>query len=127
MSFAFVRLKSSCNRCSCSLYATRTMHPFITFTVTCCPVSKPAARSHLPERMIFGVDLSKTFGRYPTINERSVPDWSVSGVECESAIINSLIVDEVSSRRVLRIPGEGVISQVARYKGTYLVGGILLL
>ncbi|WP_236307522.1 aromatic amino acid DMT transporter YddG, partial [Enterobacter bugandensis] len=25
-----------------------------------------AARSHLPERMIFGVDLSKTFGRYPT-------------------------------------------------------------
>lgn len=45
--------------------------------------------------MIFGVDLSKTFGRYPTINERSVPDWSVSGVECESAIINSLIVGEV--------------------------------
>lgn len=31
-----------------------------------------------------------------------------------------MIVDEVSSRRVLRIPGEGVISQVARYKGTYL-------
>jgi hypothetical protein len=35
--------------CSCSLYATRTMQPFITLTVTCCPVSKPAARSHLPE------------------------------------------------------------------------------
>jgi hypothetical protein len=54
------------------------------------------------------VDLSKTFGRYPTINERSVPDWSVSGVECESAIINSLIVGEVSSRPVLRVPDEGV-------------------
>ena len=43
------------------------------------------------------------------------------------SIINSLIVGEVSFRRVLRIPGEGVINQVARYKGTYLVGGILLL
>ena len=75
---------------------------FMTFIVTCCPVSKPAARSHLPERMIFGVDLSKTLGRYPTINERSVPDWSVSGVECESAIINSLIVGEV--RRFCCVP-----------------------
>lgn len=55
---------------------------------TCC--AQPLAG-----RMIFGVDLSKTFGWYPTINERSVPDWSVSGVECESAIINSLIVGEV--------------------------------
>lgn len=72
------------------------------------PGIKPASRSHLPERIILGVDLSKTFGRYPTITERSVPDWSVSGVECESAIINSLIVGEVSSRRVLRIPGESV-------------------
>ena len=71
------------------------MQPSITLTVTGFPVSNPASRSHLPERMILGVDLSKTFGRYPTINERSVPDWSVSGVECESAIINPLIVGVV--------------------------------
>lgn len=64
------------------------------------------------------MDLSKTFGRYPTITERSVPDWSVSEVECESAIINSLIVGEVSSRWVLRIPDESVYKsgrQIQRY------------
>ncbi|MMZ71243.1 hypothetical protein D1872_345450 [compost metagenome] len=57
---------------------------------------------------MFGVDLSETCGRYPTINERSVPVSAVSGVECESAIINSLIVGEVSSRLVLQVLGEGV-------------------
>lgn len=70
--------------------------------------NKSCRAQPLAGKGIFGVDLSKTFGRNPTISERSVPDWSLSGAECKSAIINSLIVGEVSSRPVLRVPGGGV-------------------
>ena len=65
------------------------------FTATCCSVSKPTARSYLPKRMIFDVDLSKTLERLPLINEGSVSDLTESAAECESAIMNSLIVGEV--------------------------------
>lgn len=90
------------------------MHPSITFTLTCCPVSNPASRSHFPERVRLGVFLFAPCGRYPTIIVRSVFAAGKSWVECGLAIINSLIVGEV--RRSVCVPAHQSVVQLRRLK-----------
>jgi len=48
---------------SLSLRGSNTMQPSITLTVTGFPVSNPASRSHLPERVRLGVLVSRPLGR----------------------------------------------------------------
>ncbi|MBA3224681.1 hypothetical protein CB013_010800 [Salmonella bongori] len=80
-------------------------------------LSNPASCSLFPDSVRLGVLLSLLCGRYPIRNERSVLAIGKSEVECELAIINSLIVGEVSSRPVLRVPDKGVSNSGYCVKG----------